>query len=56
MIKKSLPFFTSDFERDFYPKTVYFEFHGLPLLTVKTDRQDLRGLDLGKSDVIYSIA
>ena len=27
---------------------VSFGFHGLPLLTFKTDRQDIRGLDLGK--------
>ena len=36
--------------------SVSFEFHGQPLLTFKTDRLDLRGLDLGKSDVIYPLA
>ena len=39
---------------DFYPKAVtlsaIFGFHGPRLLTFKTDRLDLRGLDLGKSD------
>ena len=43
---------------DFYSKAVYFEctvsfgFHGLPLVTVKTDWLGLWGLDLGISDVI----
>ena len=44
---------------DFYLKAVYFEcfgFHGTPLLTFKTDRLDLRGLDPGKSDVKGSLA
>ena len=47
---------------DFYSKAVYFEctvsfgFHGLPLVTVKTDQLDLWGLDLGIIDVIYSVA
>ena len=36
--------------------SVSFGFHGLPLLMFKTDRLDLRELDLEKSDVIYSIA
>ena len=29
-----------------------FGFHGLPLFTFKTDPLDLRGLDLGKRNVI----
>ena len=33
-----------------------FGFNGPPLLTFKTDRLDLRGLDLGKSDVKGSLA
>ena len=33
-----------------------FGFHSPPLLTIKTDRLDLRGLDLGKSDVKGSLA
>ena len=32
--------------------SVSFGFHGPPLLTFKTDRLDLGGLDLGKSEVI----
>ena len=35
--------------------SVSFGFYGPPFLTFKTDRLDLRGLDLGKSDVIYSL-
>ena len=31
--------------------SVSFEFHDPPLLTFKTDRLDLIGLDAGKSDV-----
>ena len=55
-------FFSSDFESvtaqhltgnilsfDFYPKAIY-------LLTFQSDRLDLGGLDLGKSDIIYSLA
>ena len=46
LTRKSLSF-------DFYPKAIFtlsvsFGFHGPPLLTFKTDRSDLRGLDLGK--------
>ena len=33
---------------------ISFRFHGPPLLTLQTDRLDLIGLDIGKSDVIYS--
>ena len=36
--------------------SVSFGFHDPPLLTFKTDRLDLRGLDLGKSDLIQSVA
>ena len=32
------------------------EFHGPSLLTFKTDQLDVRGFDLEKSDVIYSLA
>ena len=42
---------------EFYPKAVYFErnfgFHGWPLLTLKTNRLDLRGLDLEKMTLIF---
>ena len=45
---------------DFYPKVIYlsvsFEFHGPPLLPFQSEILDLRGLDLGKSNVIYSLA
>ena len=45
---------------DFYQKVVYFGckfgLHDTPLLTFQTDRLDLRGLELGKSGVIYSLA
>ena len=45
---------------DFYSKVVCFElrfgFHGPLIPTVQTDRFDLKGLALGKSDVIYSLA
>ena len=48
------------FSFDLYVKAVYFEltfgFHGPPLLTFKTDRLDLRGLDPGKIDVKGSLA
>ena len=36
--------------------SVSFGFHGPPLLIFQTDRLDLRGLDLEKSGVIYSLA
>ena len=76
MIKKSLPFFASDFESvfalntsvmtgkilscDFYPMAIYFECKfctSQSIITrIKTDRLHLRGLDLGKPDVIYWLA
>ena len=44
---------------DFYPTAVYFVlssgFHCPPLLSFETDRQDLRGLDLGKNYVIKEL-
>ena len=62
--QKIISFFSSDFEKrvrltpnwqnlsfEFYPKAVCFEckfWSGPPLLTFKTDRLDLRGLDLEK--------
>ena len=55
-------FLSSEFESVFafiqrlFILSVKFGFHGLPLLTFKTDRLDLRGLDLAKSDIIYSLA
>ena len=36
--------------------SVSFGFHGPPLLTFKTDRLDLIGLDLGEGDVMDSLA
>ena len=55
--QKIIFFFSSNFESVFafiqrlFSLSVRFEFHAPPLLTFKTDRLDLRGLDLGKSDV-----
>ena len=40
----------------FLTLSVNFGFHGPPSLMFKTDRLDLRGLDLRKKDVIYSLA
>ena len=45
-----------DFIQRLFTLSVSFGFHGLPLLTFQTERLDLRGLDLAKSDVIYSLA
>ena len=36
--------------------SISFGFHGPPLPTLKSDQLDLRGLDLEKNDVIYSLA
>ena len=47
---------------DFYPEAVCFECKfwilrsAFTQLMFKTDRLDLRGLDLGKNDVAYSLA
>ena len=49
-------FWTLIFIQRLFILNVKFGFHGAPLLTFKTDRLDLRGLDLGKSDVIDSLA
>ena len=50
-------FFPSDFEKLFSEHFIgqMFKFCGPPLLTFKTDRSDISGLDLGVSDVIYSL-
>ena len=48
-LKTRLPtFWALIFIQRLYILNVTFGFHGPPLLTFKTDRLDLRGLDLGK--------
>ena len=54
MIKRSNLVFSSDFltpdgqNFEVLTLSLNFGFHGPPLLTLKTDRLDLRGLDQGK--------
>ena len=46
------PLWVSFFIQRLLTLNVSFGFHGLPLLTFKTDQLHLRGLDLGKSVII----
>ena len=69
MIKNALPFFLEILKAlllntslakfgalIFIQRLLSFGFYSLPLVMFKTDRLDLRGLDLGKNDIIYSLA
>ena len=55
--QSSLFFFFSDFESVLAEHLTgqMFGFCGPPILTFKTDRLDISGLDLGVSDFIYSL-